>query len=259
MKNKYLLLIFIFTFAISGCAYPKKKDRDCLFQVSTINALMEGVYDGYVTCSELKKYGDFGIGTFDALDGEMIVLYGKVYQVRFDGAVLEANDYCKTPLADVVFFSPDKNISLRKTKNMAELEKYIDDFLFSENIFYAIKIDGLFKYIKVRSVAAQIWPYPKLSEAVQGQKVFEFNDIKGTIVGFRSPLYAGSIIVPGYHLHFISADKMKGGHLLDCETGDCEIEIDEIRSFYLVLPHNKEFDKSNLSGDKNNELNKIEK
>ena len=56
---------------------------------------------------ELKKHGDFGIGTFDALDGEMIVLDGVVYQAKADGHIYQAADNLTTPFATVTYFDSD--------------------------------------------------------------------------------------------------------------------------------------------------------
>lgn len=70
--------------------------KGSLFQASTINALVEGINEGDTTVKELKKHGDFGIGTFDDLDGEMIELDGKFYQIKSDGHAYPVKDSMKT-------------------------------------------------------------------------------------------------------------------------------------------------------------------
>ena len=66
-------------------------------QTSTIDALLAGVYDGNLSCRELVHYGDMGIGTFDHLEGEMIIVNGAVYQVKADGKVYTPDMGIKTP------------------------------------------------------------------------------------------------------------------------------------------------------------------
>lgn len=220
---------------------------------------MEGIYDGDVTFKELKQHGDFGIGTFNQLDGEMIGFDNNFYQVKIDGIAYKVDDSQKTPFAVVTFFEPDKTVFLDGNLNFQQLTEYLDTLIPTKNIFYAIKIDGNFKYMKTRSVPKQGKPYQKLADAVKYQSVFEFNSTKGTIIGFRTPEYANGINVPGYHLHFITEDKKAGGHVLDLITDKNNIEIDYTSNFYMDLLKSKEFYNLGLDKDKQEELEKIEK
>ncbi|MGR3219626.1 MAG: acetolactate decarboxylase, partial [Candidatus Anammoxibacter sp.] len=185
-----------------------EQDKDVLFQTSTINALLEGVFEGDLTFDELKRHGDFGLGTFNDLDGEMICLDNTFYQIRTDGKVYPVDGAQITPFAVMTFFEPDATVSLKepfkKPLDYDQLRRYIDELIPTKNIFYAIKIEGLFKYIKARSVPKQKRPYPDIMEIIKKQPIFEFNNIKGTIVGFRLPKYMNGINVPGYHFHFIT-------------------------------------------------------
>ncbi|MBW2174605.1 MAG: acetolactate decarboxylase, partial [Deltaproteobacteria bacterium] len=229
-----LAAIFL-SIAICGCS-GLQKNKDVLFQTSTIDALLAGVYDGHMTIKELKKHGDFGLGTFDGLDGEMVGLDGEFYQIKVDGTACPVDDSMKTPFAVVTFFEPDESLLLDEEMNCEELSQYLDGKLPTENIFYAVKIEGGFEYIKTRSVPRQNKPYPPLVEVVKDQSILEFYDVRGTIVGFRTPHYMKGINVPGYHLHFIAADRRAGGHLLECRMQDVGIELDYTSEFYVVLP-----------------------
>ena len=255
---KYLLLIMLLVIAISGYSYPQE-DEDVLFQASTINALLEGVYDGEITYGELAQYGDFGIGTFNSLDGEMIGLEGKFYQIKADGIAYQVDDSMRTPFAAVTFFEADKMVLSDRALDQRQLEQYLDGLLPTKNIFYAFKIEGIFRYIKARSVPRQNKPYPPLVEAAKNQSIFEFYNVKGTIAGFRCPIYLEEINVPGYHLHFITDDRKTGGHLLECEVQNIEIEIDYTSKFCMALPENAEFYAVNLEEEKQQELEKVEK
>src|SRR5512136_3059319 len=154
--------------------------NDTLFQTSTIGALMQGVFDGNTTFKDLRSYGDFGLGTVQSLDGEMVELDGLFYQVKSDGVAYRLNDSTKTPFAEVTFFKLDEIVILNGTSNLTQLGEYLDSRLSTTNIFYAIRIDDTFDYVKTRSVPIQSKPYPTLAEAVEDQKIFVFYNITGT-------------------------------------------------------------------------------
>ena len=241
-----------------GCSYAQKNE-EVLYQTSTINALLDEVYDGNVTFKELKKHGDLGLGTFNNLDGEMIGLDGEFYQIKADGIASLVDDLMETPFAVVTFFEPDKTIVLKKTVNDKQLEQHLDNVLPTRNIFYVFKIEGTFKYVKTRSVPGQDKPYPPLIEIVKDQPIFEFYDVKGTLVGSWFPGYMKGINVSGYHFHFITEDKKAGGHLLECQTENVEIGIDYISNLYLALPEDEGFYKAELSKENRAVLEKVEK
>ena len=232
---RYLLVATSLLIAISGCSRVQE-NKDVLFQASTMNAILERVYDGEITYKELKQHGDFGIGTFNGLDGELFALEGKFYQIKADGIAYPVDDSMKTPFAVVTFFEPDKSVLLDEASDYKQLQQYLDNLLPKKDIFYAIKIEGAFKYIKARNIPKQNKPYPQFSEVVKNQIIFEFHNVEGTIVGFRSPAYIEGINVPGYHFHFITKDKKTGGHLLECQMQNAKIEIDYTSEFHMVLP-----------------------
>jgi len=264
-----ILIGFLCLIVICGCSlsyfhpeYDGKMmaPRDTLFQVSTIDALLEGVYDGVTSIGILKQHGDFGIGTFAGLDGEMVGINDNFYQIKADGIAYNAADSIQTPFAAVTFFDTDQKEQLRRDMNFKELEYYLDTVLPTANAFYAIKIEGVFNYMKTRSVPAQQKPYPKLAEVAKHQPVFEFRDISGTMVGFRCPSYVDGINVPGYHLHFISNSREVGGHVLDFRVQEAIATIGYTSQFLLILPgEDSEFYHINLGQDKQQELEKVEK
>jgi acetolactate decarboxylase len=248
MNKIYLLLattLVAITICMPGCS-SSPKDKDVLFQTSMLSILSEGVYDGDVTFKDLKSHGDFGLGTFNGLDGEMVAVAGEFYQIKTDGIAYPVDDSMETPFAVVTFFEPDKAVSVDKTFDYEQLKQYLDSMLPTRNIFYAIKVEGDFKYVKARSVPAQTKPYPALAEALERQTTFEFNDVTGILVGFWCPAYVDGINAPGYHFHFITSDRQNGGHLLDCEVENAEIEIDYTSDFFMMSLDSEEFYKLNL-------------
>ncbi|MEW6418295.1 MAG: acetolactate decarboxylase, partial [Nitrospirota bacterium] len=218
----------------------------------------EGVYDGNITYKEIKTHGDFGIGTFHGLDGEMIGFNGEFYQIKEDGVAYPVEDLMKTPFAIVTFFEPDETIVIDNPLDFEQLSEYIDNQIPTKNIFYAMRIDGDFSYMKVRSVPKQQKPYPPISEVIKNQPVFEFNNVKGTIVGFRFPEYMKGVNVPGYHFHFITEDRKAGGHILEMQIKEAKADIDYTSEFYMVLPENDEFYKADLSKEKQKLLENVE-
>ncbi len=252
--SKYMMFCLFIVFL--SCISPAQQHR--LTQVSTINALMTGIYDGSCTVQELKTYGDFGIGTFNNLDGEMALLDGICYKMQSDGSVVQTTAHEKVPFASVTKFSSDTTIALNALSQKA-LVTILDSTIPTKNIFFAIRIDGLFKIVNVRSVPKQSPPYVPLIQVVQKQSLFTFENFEGTLIAFRCPDYAKGINVPGYHFHFISKDKQKGGHVLDFTLEHGTANIEKLNEFLMLLPSDKAFYDASLSGDKEKELNKIEK
>ncbi len=242
------IAVTVISLALFSCANTKS-NKDVIFQNSTFNALLKSVFDGNITYGELRQYGDVGIGTFEGLDGEMIALNGKFYQIKDDGHAYLVPDDTKTPFAVVTFFDPDKSVIIDTPFTLKHLEEYLDNLLPTKNIIYALSIRGNFPYMKTRSVAKQKKPYPPISEVIKKQKVFEFQNIDGTMIGFRFPEYMKGQNVPGYHFHFITADSKSGGHVLDAQIEEAEAQIDYSNELFLVLPNNEQFYQADLDGE----------
>ncbi|HOJ74278.1 MAG TPA: acetolactate decarboxylase [Phycisphaerae bacterium] len=241
----------------AGCAAPGW--RDVVFQTSTIDALLAGVYDGDLECGRLRDHGDLGIGTFDGLDGEMVLLDGVVYQVRADGKVYRPEPSMRTPFATVCRFEPQSSFDISAGSDFAVVQKLIDDVMPNQNIFIAIRITGRFHSMRTRSVPRQSRPYPPLHQVTQHQPEFEMRDVSGTIVGFRSPAYVKGINVPGYHLHFITDDRSRGGHILSLEVAAARCEVDPLYRFFLRLPESDTgFAETDLTRDRSRELQDVE-
>lgn len=251
----YWAVILTATVLLTGCAHQ----QNTLFQVSTIDALLAGVYDGDYPARQLAKKGTLGLGTFNALDGEMIVLDGAVYQVRADGAIVRVSPDDKTPFATVVHFRSDSEIVVPSGTDFAGLEACIDAAIPSPNLYYAIRAQGTFPMMKTRSVPRQSPPYRRLAEVVEDQAVFEATNVRGTLIGFRCPPFTAGVNVPGYHLHFLSDDKTFGGHVLAFTSGELTVQVDSIHDVEMLLPNDLAFLGADLSEHKPAELEKVEK
>jgi len=232
---------------------------DTLTQYSTIDALMTGIYDGQLSIEQLQGYGDFGLGTFNHLDGEMLVLDGHVYQITADGLAQEPDPRVATPFAAVTFFETDRSFPLQPGMDLAGFKTWLDSQLPTRNIFYGVKISGTFKAVQTRSVPRQNKPYLPLKEVAKTQRLFQFENIRGTVVGFRSPQYVKGLSVPGYHLHFLTADKRSGGHVLELVISQAKVEIDDTPVFSVILPNDRAFYTADLSRDQQADVEKIER
>jgi acetolactate decarboxylase len=269
MKKNYEILymasavvfVAVLSFASAESSAPNSSE-DVLFQSSAIAALMQGVFDGSMTYEELASHGDFGIGTFNSLDGEMVEIDGQFYQVKADGLVYLVNDFMKTPFAVVTDFAPNKETKFyasgNGSANLTMLQRYLDGQMPSENIFYAIRVRGLFDYIKTRSVPAQAKPYPTLAEAIENQTVFEMFNQSGTMVGFWYPAFANGINVQGYHFHFLNDKRTAGGHVLDLQLKNASVAFDYALELFMDLPQEKDFLLADLSETNQKDLEKAE-
>lgn len=224
-----------------------------LFQVSTSSALVEGVYQGAVTVGVLRRHGNLGLGTFELLDGEMVVVDGEFWQVKSDGSVQAVSDEVLTPFAAVTDFEPDATTFLDECEDLAALTGCFDRLRGSANVFYALRVDGVFEYVKTRAMCKTMEGVP-LAMAASTQPEFEFRDIEGVLVGFWSPEYAKAFNVPGYHLHFLSKDRQRGGHLLACRGARLRLELQSEVNIQVALPETEDFLKANLGNDPSSAL-----
>lgn len=233
-------------------------NNNSLYMSSPINALLEGFYRDDITINTLKQKGDFGIGTFNNLDGELIAINGKYFQLDLDGNANQISDNMKTPFSTVCFFRP---MLFEEFTSHLKYDKFIESLkkvLPSDNMFYAIKMQGKFKYVKTRSVP-KTKNYQPLSEATDHQKIRIFNNVSGFLAGFYTPSFVPSVNVPGYHFHFIDKDYKAGGHLLNCEPVNIKISLQIFFSMELTLPKTLDYLTANFTRDAEKDLEKAEK
>jgi acetolactate decarboxylase len=229
-----------------------------IYLCSPLNALVEGIYEENVSLREIKEHGDFGLGTFNDLDGEMVILDGNVYQVRSDGCVTVVRDDEKTPFAGVVFYRPLSCELFDHEMDYETFTIWINRLLPSPNLLYAIRVDGLFAHVKTRSVPKQE-NYRPLVEVTKEQPTFNFTNLEGTLAGFFTPSFMASVSVPGLHLHFLSADLKCGGHLLECRPPRGRIGIQFVNKLELSLPISVDYLTWDFTRDMHKDLNEADR
>ena len=213
-----------------------ERDPHVLFQASTIGALVDGSFEGDVSFAELAEHGDLGLGTLNHLDGEMIAIDGRFHRADVDGNVAEVPAEERTPFAVVVPFASHIQFDLEGSIDHDRLLAEIDRRIPADAASCAVRIDGRFELVRARSVPRQEPPYRPLTEVVGEQHVFELAGVDGTMLGFRFPEYAEGIEVAGWHLHFITEDRMRGGHVLDSRAETVHVQLDPSGELHVELP-----------------------
>jgi acetolactate decarboxylase len=247
---------------LAGCRGAPRDDADPpprrVTQFSVINALMLGDYDGVFSIGDVLEHGDFGVGTLDHLDGELIVLDGRAYQVNGEGRVLDAGSDRKTPFATVVRFVGDGSLRCPAARSLAELDAFFEQRVPHANSFVAVRVEGRFETLTLRSVARQEPPYRSLSEVAKEQAVWHHEKIAGTLVGIRTPAWAHGLNVTGTHWHFLSNDRRVGGHVLDCRIEQAASTYQVCTDWLVRLDDRPEFDRLDLGRDMRSQVSDVE-
>jgi acetolactate decarboxylase len=234
-------------------------DPHVLFQASTIGALLEGAFEGDVSFAELAEHGDLGLGTVNHLDGEMIAIDGRFHRADVNGAVSELAPEERTPFAVIVPFQPATEFDLEGSIRLEALLAEIDRRVPEGSPTCALRIDGRFESVRARSVPRQEPPYRPLTEVVAEQRVFELDQVDGTIAGFRFPDYAEGIEVSGWHLHFIDETRTRGGHVLDCRAETAHVQLDPASELHVELPPGIDLADEGPASDTHRAIERVER
>ena len=237
--------------AVRRAELPVGGEPHALFQISTIEALLHGAYDGDVTVVELAGRGDLGLGTFNALDGELVLVDGIVYRAAEDGSVHPAEPSRRSPFAVVTSFQPGTELYVGVVQDVDALLKQLAP---PSPTCTAVRIEGRFEHVRLRSVGAQRRPYPPLADVLADQRIFEESDVLGVVVGFCFPAHNSRLNLPGRHLHFLSEDRLRGGHVLSCRPAECVVHVDHEAEIEVELPPGVELKVHAGSGEDAEEL-----
>jgi acetolactate decarboxylase len=251
--------VFFIVLSLVACSSPKKEmgvwqdanatgpDRELIYHYSVWAALVNHVWEGNLSVKELKSKGDIGLGTFNSMNGEMIILDGQIYQVAENGSVGEPGDDSLVPYAITTYFDEDLKFEISEPTGFDMLKKEILSRIPSKNYLYAIRIRGKFSYIKCGGATRQEKPYQlDLEEFLRVRPVYEKENAEGILVGFLCPDFIENINVPGLHLHFISDDKQFGGHVMEFDAKQMHICLDITRRYQFVLPETVDFRKTDF-------------
>ena len=262
MKKLFSLLTAL-CLVLTGAAFAGEAaaDRETVWQIALLQSLAQGYFDGVVTIGEMKARGDTGIGTFDALNGEMIVLDGVVYRALEDSTIEIPPDTETVPYAAVTFLDEDETLFLSGLRDMDALQNVLNQAVSAggRNLFCMTRITGSFPLVRVRSEAGQEKPYGELNAVLSaGQKEFVLENVRGTMVGLFCPDYMRGLNSPGWHFHFITEDRTRGGHVLQVRIGDAEAILDMTPGFAMLLPEDPAFHDLDLTRDMDEAIRQAE-
>lgn len=258
LKVSFTMMLIAFliatAFSFSGVAFTQEPDArstsallrsdraETYFQYSIWGAFVNRVFDGKFTIAELKSRGNVGLGSFNRLDGEMVMLDSTVYKVNENGLVTVSAEDELMVYANAAFFEEDYSFEIPSVASFEMFRQILGDRLPSRNYFYAFKVSGDFKKMKCGGLAKQSPPYTEgLDVLIPNRPIYEREDFKGTLVGFFCPAFIGDINVAGFHFHFISDDKKFGGHVMEFEAANLKVSLDEMRQYDFMLPESSDF------------------
>lgn len=244
----------MFSILLISCAGNSSKeienkiDEDVFYHYSIWEAFVNKIYDGNLTAGELKQKGTIGLGSYNSLDGELIMLDGILYEALGNGTVIVVNDSTKIAYANTAFYEEDKSLKLENLTNYDVLRKQINEQISSKNFFYSFKIHGTFETLKLGGVPKQEKPYTQgLDVLIPNRPIFDRKNSTGTMVGFYCPDFIGKINVAGYHFHFISDDKKSAGHVMEfSNASNLEGGFKRIAKYQFDLPETSEYENVNL-------------
>ncbi len=243
-------IIFVISLSMLSInlAFAADHDGSCntLFQASTFAALLSENYDGDYSVRQLEQKGGNGLGTFNAVDGDMIAVDGNFYQIAFDGKVKMAQPILKTPFAQVTCFTAGDKFSIGSPDSYDSLKKILAQRIKNKNIPYAFRIDGEFDLVKLSSSKEQHKPYKPLDTGYQNQFHYQIQSTEGTLIGFWFPDFMGSIGVPGFHFHMINKERSKGGHLIDVKINRGKVTASPMNNIHIKFPHNKTYGQAKI-------------
>ncbi len=232
------------------------KRQGVFTQISLFSVLLGGRYGGVCSIAEVKRLGDMAIATMDRLDGEMQMIDGVVYQACADGRLLLPDDRETIPFGTIARFTPEQELKLDAIPRFEEFEERMKTECPGLNLPMAVHITGTFPKLKVRAVRRQEKDGVGLAEAARNEAVFELSEISGDMVGFRLPGYVQGVNAPGWHLHFVDADRRHGGHVVNFFLKQGVMRICRAREFQIVLPD--VLDELDLDRDWSDDMRKAE-
>ncbi len=255
---KYVIWLVLFTATISKAQHTD--NGSCLFHVGLANTLLGGIYNGFYSVDQLKMKGNFGIGAPHLLDGELLILNGRVWQTTHTDTTFEAVGSMLVPYAAVHHFEPVASIQLNGSFSRDQLYAVLDTLLAPANGMYGVKVSGTFTSITTRAFPAVTdQPTPPLASIMDRQVLFNHSEIEGALVGYKLPPYMVGMNFPGYHFHFLSEDLRRGGHMVEFTATNISIEYDRIHRFEVQLPSSPAFDSFDFSSDRSSEARTIQR
>ncbi|HET7229845.1 MAG TPA: acetolactate decarboxylase [Longimicrobium sp.] len=249
--------------ALCGCA-TAARSQSTLWQLTPVAPFWNGVYDSAATVGELRRHGDLGVGMFARVNGELVVVDGEFYQADSTGTIIPTTDTQPVLFAVLTRWRGGTPLTVDPglqycvqcgsgtppagdTTFQTTLNRELAEAFHTRNWLYSLRLTGTFTNLVTRSFAEQTPPYQCWTDVVKGQKIHTDSVATGTMVGFLEPIFVGSISIIGYHLHFISEDRTRGGHVLSFTTGAVRLEAAPLMNIQIPVPGTPAYMSADLS------------
>lgn len=233
-----------------------------MYQVSTLNALLLGYTRTVVTVQDLLANGDTGLGTFENVNGEMIVVDSHCYRASDNGDVTEMPPDRGVPFASVSFLKGSKKFEIGPVENIDDLKTLLNLKIeegFGLNSMHMVRIDGFFETVDARSENGLKSQHVELKDILNlNQKSFVFSNVSGSLVCIYYPDYMAGINASGWHFHFVSDDRSKGGHVFNITMQHGAAFLDKISKIEMQLPWEASFDTYALTSVSQKDVKKVE-
>lgn len=227
-----VLLLTSNSFAVGAVASSVAMPSVSLYQLGNASALFSGLVEGNENIKSLMIKGDFGLGTFNDIDGELVAVDGKFFKIGQKGVTTPVEIIWKSPFVELVKFKNNDTMCITSAVNYDLLKQQLASQIDNKNIPYAIKISGTFDFLKLRSRS----PRKSTDNNNIVEESYTANDVKGTLVGYWFPDYLLSLTVPAFHFHFIADDHKLSGHVLELKTTDVKVAMNKISQIEMAFP-----------------------
>ncbi len=236
-----LVLVLIIILSMTGILHgDETNSSSVLYQAGSFAIFEKGEYSEVFSIDEMNHLGNFGVGGFEDMDGELLQLDGTVYQITKDGLVNTPPGDTGVCFGNTLNFTPESSYTIQETSTLEELYAVIKESLPDPEQIYAVRVDGPFTNLSFRSIPIQEKPYPPLSAVIDNQSIFHLENATGTIAGFWFPGWMDGVNYAGFHLHFITDERDAGGHILTAESGVNTLSIQQVSQLNLYLDYKNE-------------------
>lgn len=215
---------------------PSCPIADGVTQLALAHVLLDGGYDGVATLAELLPSGDHGLGAADKLDGEVVVVDGTPWRVPHTGVAEVMPPSSPVPFLVLTSMEAPRTVRLRDASR-DDVVAAIADLAGRGDVIAAVRLEGSFSSVVVRSVPGQTQPYRPISEVLATDEVrWRHPTFEGVFVGFSFPDFGTTAVIPGLHLHGLDTGRTTGGHNHELHVTDAQLSVSTTRSVGIALP-----------------------
>jgi acetolactate decarboxylase len=216
-----------------------------LFQSMPSSAFKTGLYSPYLTIGAARAHGDFGVGEYEFLDGEVTAVNGNYYRQTADGKLLLMEADERLCFASVTHFVPGNNFELDGGLTETTIQPVLLKQFGTDNAIFAMRIDGTFDQVTTTAVRRQSEPFATFDKVQHVS--FQFSALAGTLVCFYAPGFLAETGIAGFHYHFLAEDRTGGGHVTGFTLRTGVAQWCRLGQFTLGIPCEPAFDKATIT------------